>query len=481
MSKSPKQKRQKTLSEFFVTASEGCSTGGDTSVRHSSPIKLSTTISAVEREQDIRSSSQPSARELANPAINVELDIGNFIPQSKNVDDQKIYDYLTNHWKPDSSYKFPRIERKVKNKTVFLSFQHEWLRQFNWLAYSPSQNGAFCKYCRVFAPEEGGGARLKTFVKIPMRNLKDAKADMAEHSKKAYHLTAKLRAESFLKAHVSGNVVERMSSARSQQVEINRRGLASIIDTVKLCGRQNIALRGHRDSGVLENPSKFETLKNEGNFRALLRFRIAAGDADFKEYVEKAPLNALYTSWRIQNEIIELCGDEIRKKIIQKINKAQYFAVLADETTDIQKREQFSICIRYVSTEENNEGYLREDFLGFEVAKNLSGQSLAVLLMETLAKWGLNLEAMVGQGYDGAANMSGRFRGVQAIVKEAQPKALYTHCSSHRLNLVISHACGGATIKKTTRTIHDIIVFFTSSPKRTTILKDAIAAILPNS
>ena len=85
---------------------------------------------------------------------------------------------------------------------------------------------------------------------------------------------------------------------------------------------------------------------------------------------------------------------------------------------------------------------------------------------------------MVGQGDDGAANMSGRF---QAIVKEAHPKDLNTHCSSHRLNLVISHTCGDAALKKTTRTIKPIAVFFTSSPKRTLVLKEVIAAILPSS
>ena len=58
---------------------------------------------------------------------------------------------------------------------------------------------------------------------------------------------------------------------------------------------------------------------------------------------------------------------------------------------------------------------------------------------------------MVGQGYDGAANTSGRFKGVQAFVKQAYPKELYTHCNSHRLNLVISHACGEATLKKNAR------------------------------
>ena len=132
--------------------------------------------------------------------------------------------------------------------------------------------------------------------------------------------------------------------------------------------------------------------------------------------------------------------------------------MLADETSDIKKKEQFSICVRYISTE-NTKGVLREDFLGFEVAKDLSGQSLAVLLMQMLTRLSLNLNAMVGQGYDGAANMSGRFRGVQAIVKNSNPKALYTHFNSYRLNLVISQACGEKTLKRT-RTIQDVIVFF---------------------
>jgi len=35
----------------------------------------------------------------------------------------------------------------------------------------------------------------------------------------------------------------------------------------------------------------------------------------------------------------------------------------------------------------------------------------------------LNLEHMRGQGYDGARNMSGKYRGVQARVKELHPRA----------------------------------------------------------
>ena len=78
------------------------------------------------------------------------------------------------------------------------------------------------------------------------------------------------------------------------------------------------------------------------------------------------------------------------------------------------------------------------------------------------------------------ANMSDRFNGVQAVVLEKFPKACYTHCNSHCLNLVLSHACGDHSIKKTVRTVQDVINFFTS-PKRTSILKQAVAASLPES
>lgn len=43
----------------------------------------------------------------------------------------------------------------------------------------------------------------------------------------------------------------------------------------------------------------------------------------------------------------------------------------------------------------------------------------------------------MGQRYDGAAVMSGSCSGVQAKVMEEALTAVYTHCSAHRLNLVL--------------------------------------------
>jgi|UniRef100_A0A2S2QYD6 hypothetical protein len=94
--------------------------------------------------------------------------------------------------------------------------------------------------------------------------------------------------------------------------------------------------------------------------------------------------------------------------------------------------EQFSICIQYVDEELI---VIREDFVAFVPVHDVTGLGLATVLQNTLIELGLDLDKLYGQGYDGAATISGNFRGVQAIVKKSHPKALYTHCVSHSLNL----------------------------------------------
>lgn len=111
--------------------------------------------------------------------------------------------------------------------------------------------------------------------------------------------------------------------------------------------------------------------------------------------------------------------------------------MLADETSDVSQTEQFSLCMRYV---EPSTMTIREDFLCFLAVEDVSASNLAHTLKHELLKLGLNLKLMRGQGYDGAAVMSGAFRGVQALIRDEFPTALYTHCSSHSLNFCLSDA-----------------------------------------
>lgn len=97
-------------------------------------------------------------------------------------------------------------------------------------------------------------------------------------------------------------------------------------------------------------------------------------------------------------------------------------SILADETTDVSRTEQMSVCVRYIHAD-----YLREDFLDFVPVYDVTGNGLAEKIVETLTTRGIDMKFLVGQGYDGAAAMSGHLNGVRTIIQQKYPLALYTY------------------------------------------------------
>ena len=58
---------------------------------------------------------------------------------------------------------------------------------------------------------------------------------------------------------------------------------------------------------------------------------------------------------------------------------------------------------------------------------NLKDKALADTILSYLKSPNLTLEKMIGQGYDGASSTSGKEKGVQPIVKESYPLAVYVN------------------------------------------------------
>lgn len=81
-----------------------------------------------------------------------------------------------------------------------------------------------------------------------------------------------------------------------------------------------------------------------------------------------------------------------------------------------------------------------ERFLSFAVADDITAPGLADNICQSLANYKIPITNCVYQNYEGATVMSGHLRGVQALIKQLNPKALYFHCSSRRLNLVLVHS-----------------------------------------
>lgn len=397
-------------------------------------------------------------------------DIGNYI-HNLEINDLKKEELLKTPWVPPSSYIFP-----VKTKRN-LRFQLSWIKRFPWLSYSQLFEGAFCRLCVLFAREkEGKGSHqhLGSLVSKEYTNWKNALEDFQLHASTSYHKLCVEKSDCFLKVSEgrSKEIIELLNIERSRQIEHNKKIVLSIIKTIILCSRQEIALRGSNDYGNVMNINDF----NDGNFRALLRFRIDSGDTVLEEHLNNGPKNSLYTSPSIQNDIISICGDLIKSKIVENVNAAECFSVLADETTDIGRIEQMSVCVRYYDKKERT---IREDFLEFTPAIDLSGKGLATLIVECLQKNNINCKFLVGQGYDGASAMSGYLHGAQEYIKKEFPMALYVHCSAHSLNLALANACSLPSIRNCIGTIQTVGTFFRSSTQRSEVLRATIVETLP--
>lgn len=386
-----------------------------------------------------------------------------FLCSFAQINDNLKKDLLENAWTPSLNFDFPASTNRN------LKFQLKWLSEWSWLIYSPSEDGAFCKYCSLFATGVGhqsvSAGKLVTF---PYKNWKNAREEFKRHETLQYHRNCHEKAVNFIATHSGAKptIDVLIDKGLQSQIRANRERLKPIIKTVAFCAREGIALRGHRDSGPLSMDET--TKKGEGHFRALLKFRIEAGDEILKNHLQTAASNASYISWQIQNEIISSFNSILLKNIVSKINEAKCFTVLADETTDIAGIQQMSLCVRFVEN-----CIVREEFLQFLPVLSSTGKALADTILEGLNKCGVDSSHLIGQGYDGASAMSGAFRGAQAIIRLKYPKALYVHCSAHCLNLAVSSGCSIPTIRNCMAIIQKAYNFF-NYPKRQRILEREI-------
>ena len=86
---------------------------------------------------------------------------------NRKLTDHEKYLLLTNHFVPPRNYQFP--PRLVGG--LIRHFQWNWLKKFNGLVYSESEDGGYCMYCVLFA--RGSSAlELGALVNRPLIDFK---------------------------------------------------------------------------------------------------------------------------------------------------------------------------------------------------------------------------------------------------------------------------------------------------------------------
>ena len=93
----------------------------------------------------------------------------------------------------------------------------------------------------------------------------------------------------------------------------------------------------------------------------------------------------------------------------------------------------------------------------------------------------LSMDFCKGQCYDGAGNMSGPCNGAAAIVRRQYPKAIYTHCMAHRLNLSVVSACKMQNVRNMFDTVREVTRSFEYSPQKEALLVQKVKGVCPES
>ncbi|KAM7306746.1 zinc finger MYM-type protein 1-like [Ixodes scapularis] len=204
--------------------------------------------------------------------------------------------------------------------------------------------------------------------------------------------------------------------------------------------------------------------KSEGGvFQDLLKFRVDAGDHILETQLKNCAKNARYTSVSTQNELIKISEELLWADNVGACNDSGLYSILADESADNSGTEQFTRGIRFVDMQSE---IVREEFVGMVSLGEINAEAISTAILQTLEELGLNLKNLVGQGYDVCSSMSGCISGLQARIRKKQPRALYFHYASHRLNLLVNKANLVPEVRNAVAPVKAAIKFFRESPLR---------------
>jgi len=112
-----------------------------------------------------------------------------------------------------------------------------------------------------------------------------------------------------------------------------------------------------------------------------------------------------------------------------------------------------------------------------------SAAGIMGMIKQVLLICNLNVNQLRGQCYDGASVMSGLRNGVAAQVQKLEPRAIYTHCYGHSLNLAAGDTIKRCTVlKKALDITYEMSKLIKYSPKRDAMfskLKDELQPECP--
>ena len=248
------------------------------------------------------------------------------------------------------------------------------------------------------------------------------------------------------------DIGDQLSHLHASQKVKNRNALLQIVSSIRYLSRQGLALRGDGD-------------ESNGNLKQLLRMK-AEEDPNLAEWLKRK--ENVYTSPDVQNELLKVMGLQVLRGIATELQRSPFLTVMVDETSDVSNREQVCMIVRQVTEDLQ----VHEEFLGLYCVPSIDAATLSMIIKDLFTRMNLCFGKLRGQCYDGASAMSGSKSGVAKRISEVEPRAVFTHCYGHALNLAAGDALKQCKVMRdaldTTREITKLIKY---SPRREAIFR----------
>lgn len=381
-----------------------------------------------------------------------------------NLSRKEIYNYFTHHVVPSEDDCLFSKQVTKKGETFKLSYKRKWLTDYSWHVYSRELEGGLCKVCVLF--DDPNNNNRGNFVKHAFQNVSKPEK-IAEHEKLHYHQHALEIAKQFMRSFETPSSNVDYDAKADEKYQKNLHILKRIIEAVVLCAEQGLPLRGHRDHHLASDDNEnFEKASNRGNFIAILE-AFAKHDPILLNHMRIGQKSAKMLSWKIQNDVTACVAKFVRERLRDLLTGAKYYAIIADEVTDrYANKEILLLCLRFLNFM-NDDIVIQESFLdSVHLQGRPTGQTIATNILKLLKTHSIDIQDCRGQSYDGAGAMKSETKGTMAGVKAVSPKADYTHCRSHTINLSIAFSCKNQSITRFMDNLTSLCYFFANSAKR---------------
>lgn len=387
-------------------------------------------------------------------------DIANYIQKSVlSVDDKK---FIVENGPCRPSGPFNRnASGRCFDESFYYTISKAGLRILrSWLCYSPELQKCYCQPCWLFGDNS---IKHQEWVR-GFNDWTHTSRGIERHEKSIPH---KMACMAFYSFQNHNTINENHEKQIRNEANYWKLVLDRIITTTLTLATEDIPFRGHRENNETES---------KGKFLAIIEL-LGKYDPVLTELLQRPKGTIKYLSPAIQNEIITALGEKVKLNILLEIRKAPFFSYISDSTQDISKIDQQSHIFRYVNIMYDKENKpvdiaIHESFIGFEVMEGQTSSEMEQQLYNNFEKNKIDIKKLRGVGFDGAANMSGVYSGLQARIKHTQPLALYVHCAAHNLNLVINDSVKNINeIQNFYEKLECLYSYFANSIKRWAHLK----------